>query len=127
MDAKHIEGDLWSFGVVEADSGRDRLELRYIGGKDTGFYFHELVWEKNIDGKWERFKTLPANQFSIENTKKAWVAGVHALEPKKGQAIIMVAKGGGRVDYSWCSYDLLGDSVMKVLQNCKDPYEKYAG
>jgi hypothetical protein len=127
MEAKLIEGDLWSLGIVEADSGKDRLELRYLGDMNSGFNFHELVWEKYVDRNWVRYKTLSANEFSTENSNKAWIAGIHSLEPEHGRAIILVAEGGGRVNYYWSSYDLFGDSEMKLLQTCKDPFEKYAG
>jgi hypothetical protein len=45
MEAKRIEGDLWDFGTAVADSGMDRLCLRYVG--EEGFDFHELAWESN--------------------------------------------------------------------------------
>jgi hypothetical protein len=58
MEAKRIEGDLWDFGTAVADSGMDRLCLRYVG--EEGFDFHELAWERGIEGKWVRYRTLTA-------------------------------------------------------------------
>jgi hypothetical protein len=36
-------------------------------------------------------------------------------------------ESGGKVRYTWGSLDLLNDQKFDVLQECKDPFEPYAG
>lgn len=132
MDAKQIEGDLWDFGTVVTDTGRDRLCLRYVG--DGSFDFHELVWERNIDGKWVRYRTLDPRLFLCSRDGSPWVAELHSFDAELGTAIVLVGENGERdkngvshTEYSWRRVGFMGLMTPKLLQVCKSPFDKYDG
>lgn len=59
---------------------------------------------------------------------------LHKFNPNLGSAIVRVGENawpeqesGGKVRYTWGSLDLLNDQKFDVLQECKDPFEPYAG
>ncbi len=131
MEARRIEGDLWDFGTTLADSGVDRLCLRYIG--EDSFDFHELVWEKNIEGKWVRYKTPSPREFLCSDGS-SWIIELHSFDAVNGRAIVKVGEmskpdqnGASHVNYTWQSVNFLQSVKPEILQNCKDPFEPYDG
>lgn len=131
MQARRIEGDLWDFGTVVAPTGQDRLCLCYVG--EDALDFHELVWERNLDGKWTRHRTLDPRMFLCAS-ESSWIAELHSFDSINGTAIVRVGEtakrdefGMSNVEYTWRSVSLLRPNEPEVLQKCKVPFEPYAG
>jgi len=132
MDAKHIEGDLWDFGTVVSSEGSDRICLHYVG--EDSFDFHELVWEKNIDGSWQRHRTLDPRRFLCSRNDSLWVSELHSFNAVKGTAIIKTgekqepdAEGVMYVKYSWVRVSFIEPNKPILLQACESPFDKYNG
>jgi hypothetical protein len=132
MEAKRIEGDLWDCGTVHAEGGSNRLCLRYVG--EEGLDFHELVWERQINGRWARHRTLDPRSFLCARNGSPWVAELHSFDAEFGTAIVKVGengpeneKGVSHVGYSWRRVSFVEPMPPKLLQICKNPFEPYDG
>jgi hypothetical protein len=125
-----IDGDLWDFGIRVSPTKKDRICSRYVELGEGGFDFHELVWERNMRGRWRRHKTITAQAFCRDATQ--WIVALHSFDASEGKAIVKVGasaetKHKGLVGYSWRSLNLLTPEEPVVLQKCTEPFEPYAG
>jgi hypothetical protein len=125
------EKQMFDFGTVYDPSGNHRLSLLFIGIKD-GQDFHSLVWEQKEKGVWTTRKEITKAAFEANRERRRWVHKLFSFEPTTGHTIIQVAEADAPNDateinyfYSWRKWDLLNNSEVELLQNCKNPFEPY--
>jgi hypothetical protein len=116
---------------VRHREGRDRLVLVYEKVGEDGFNFYSLNWDKRAGDRWDCYKSITEEAFWAGRPCRRWVSKLHGFGRDPGTAVIQVAEfarpNGGSVTYSWRLWDLERNEELKMLHECRGPFEPWPG
>jgi type II secretory pathway component PulL len=135
----HRQSSVESVRTVADMAGTNELVLcdsvtPWLLGNGKDHEFHSMVWRVRSGTNWIDKATISRSAFLAGTIRDRWVIDIGCLDITNGTAVIKVGENslpvtnGSTVtincSYSWREWNLLTNGEVRVLQVCKEPFEK---